>query len=617
MAVRKKFQTAEKSSKHIGEVGEVRRSQLVTTYGIGSMLAAGEQSYVVSGLDSWPQPQPDEPFLREFRLETRLRAPRGFRLPPDGENGDGVRARLFPEWYSCPGVDPKTGQGCENNLRERKNFAPPAGKNTCSACSEPLTPSRFVVACENGHLDDFPYWRWVHAGADCPDSPKSRLRLSTTGRTSALRSILIGCSCGESASMEGAMGRQAMQAIRYRCRGRRPWLGRDAAEQGCDRPARVLQRGSSSVWLPVIASALSIPPFSQTLYAALLPHYEWFKDTSDDEKAFAAKRIRTVEPRLLRYTSEEIIEAAKAYADFEAGHAADPSTLSGFEAADVLREQEFEQLSRPSTPDPDDLDQIFECVPPEGNDQAAPPSGIEQVMLVNRLREVRVLKSFTRIEALSPAEDRSREAKLSLQELPWLPGFEVSGEGVFLRLNDDRLRAWAEQTAPGSRARRIRDRHQELLTRRTPPGKDAPKSQVTARFVLVHTLAHALINEWSLEAGYPASSMRERLFVSDTTAGLLIYTATSDAAGSLGGLVELGQLRNIRRTFDALLERQRWCSADPLCMEADAAGADSLNLAACHSCLLLPEVSCENGNSFLDRAMVVGGGTEEVPAYFA
>ncbi len=617
MAVRRKFQTAEKSSRPIGEVGEVRRSQLVTTYGIGSMLAAGEQSYVVSGLDSWPPPQPDEAFLREFRLETRLRAPQGFRLPPDGENGDGVRTRLFPEWYSCPGVDPKTGQGCENNLRVRRDFSPPAGKNTCSACGDSLTPSRFVVACENGHLDDFPYWRWVHAGGHCPDSPKSRLSLTTTGRTSALRSVLISCSCGESASMEGAMGRQAMAAIRYTCRGRRPWLGKDAGEQGCDRPARVLQRGSSSAWLPVIASALSIPPFSQTLYAALLPHYDWFKDASDAEKAFAAKQIRKVESKLERYTPEEIIEAAKAYADFEAGHADDPSALSGFEAADVLREQEFEQLSRPSTPDPRDLEQMFECVHPDGHEQVTPPLGIEQVMLVNRLREVRVLKSFTRIEALSPAEDRSREAKLSQQELPWLPGFEVSGEGVFLRLNNELLQSWTEQTAPTSRAGRIRERHQDLLNRRTPPGKDAPQSQVSARFVVVHTLAHALINEWSLEAGYPASSMRERLFVSGTMAGLLIYTATSDAAGSLGGLVELGQLRNITRTFDALLERQRWCSADPLCMEADAAGADSLNLAACHSCLLLPEVSCENGNSFLDRAMLVGGGSEAVPAYFA
>jgi hypothetical protein len=138
---------------------------------------------------------------------------------------------------------------------------------------------------------------------------------------------------------------------------------------------------------------------------------------------------------------------------------------------------------------------------------------------------------------------------------------------------------------------------------------DIPESPVIPRMILLHTLAHALINEWSLDAGYPGSALRERLYVSsgaEGMAGILIYTATSDSAGSLGGLVAQGEPNRLRQTFASALERVSWCSADPLCMESEASGTDSLNLAACHACILLPEVSCELGNSFLDRAMLTG-----------
>jgi hypothetical protein len=88
--------------------------------------------------------------------------------------------------------------------------------------------------------------------------------------------------------------------------------------------------------------------------------------------------------------------------------------------------------------------------------------------------------------------------------------------------------------------------------------------------------------------------------------GMLIYTSSSDAEGTLGGLVRQGR----PRFFDELLERTinkaKWCSSDPICIELDSQGPDGCNLAACHSCALLAETSCEEANKLLDRAMVVG-----------
>jgi hypothetical protein len=196
--------------------------------------------------------------------------------------------------------------------------------------------------------------------------------------------------------------------------------------------------------------------------------------------------------------------------------------------------------------------------------------------------------------------------------LDWLPAIEVLGEGIFLHLNRERLEEWEQREPVKQRAARV---NANYVARATAFGT-APDRVITPRLLLIHTLAHILINEWSLECGYPAASLRERLYVSQPgdhhqMEGVLIYTATTDSAGSLGGVVAQARPGRLGATIAQAVRRASWCSADPLCVEADAAGVDSLNLAACHACLLLPEVSCEEANVILDRALIVG--TPESP----
>ncbi|RFU42345.1 DUF1998 domain-containing protein [Actinomadura logoneensis] len=592
-------------------LGSVRRSQLLTTYGVGSLVAIGDQSYLVSGLDTWKVGR--RPDLREFRLQTRLGLKTGFFLPPasDPPAGDGVKVRRFPDIYTCPGRDAMSGEGCDYNLRKFREFGSEAASE-CTDCGGALTPSRFVVACDRGHLDDFPYLAWAHRRPLRADErPGHRLSFHTTGRTAALRSIVIRCSCGEEASMEGAFGRGAMESIRYKCFGQRPWLG-VGAEEGCGSTPRTLQRGSSAAWFPIVRSALSIPPFSEQLYDQVLDQdrYELWKGEPDDVIARQAQKAGLVDEQ---YTAAEIIKAVRDYEAYEAGERPDPSVITGFEPADVLREEEYKQLLRESRT------QHFESVRPTASDATLPP-GISDTMLVTRLREVRVLQAFTRVDPPMDGDPPERLASLSRDAVGWLPAIEVVGEGVFLSLSQERLRSWEQAGSsggPADRAGQIRDHHQMQLDERArQAGRTAPRSRVDARLVLVHTLAHALINEWSLDAGYPAAALRERLYVSDTMAGLLIYTATSDSAGSLGGLVGQGELHRLRHTLASALRRISWCSADPLCMESEASGADSLNLAACHACMLLPETSCELANSYLDRALLIGTPDGRTKGYF-
>jgi hypothetical protein len=589
--------------------GAVRRTQMITTYGVGSMVALGDRSFIVSGLDTWNAARAER--IYEPNLQRWLGV-HEFRLPPAASPpaGDGVRIRLFPEWYSC---------GTCRDLQPFGRFGSPAGKSVCGACGSALTPSRFVVACANGHLDDFPYFDWVHKRTTPSDdtAQKHRLTLHSTGGSASLRSIVIKCSCGNSASMEGAFGKAAMPSIGVKCSRRRPWLGRYSEEKVCDEPPRTLQRGSSAAWFPVQRSSLSIPPWSQGLQRLLNKHMEKLAKYEENEAA----RLAVI---------ETFIEGTGFNVDQVLGALEERKKLAGEEPEDEdvkldassrLRHKEYEQLFNGTSEVTRDDD--FECEAAPADPSAPTPEGLNKVMLVKRLREVRALQSFTRIEMPAPAAT-VRRAKLSLEELDWLPAIEVSGEGVFLSLNRDRLHEWENTPGPRNRAGRISDNHSaQLLKRAQIAGRNPTREDVTspidARFVLLHTLAHALINEWSLDSGYPAAALRERIYGSPGPkgmAGVLIYTATSDSAGSLGGVVGQGEPRHLRDSLASALNRVSWCSQDPPCMETEAGGTDSLNLAACYACVLLPETSCETNNTFLDRALLIGTPDNPEIGYF-
>lgn len=226
---------------------------------------------------------------------------------------------------------------------------------------------------------------------------------------------------------------------------------------------------------------------------------------------------------------------------------------------------------------------------------------------------MRALAGFSRIFAPHGGDgEQANIVSIYEEEIGWLPGIEVKGEGLFIRLEDTAVNTWAETICVKERVALLADRDKK----RHEVWGIAPERDITARFLLVHVLAHALINQLALDAGYPAASLRERLFVDDGHCGLLVYTATTDSAGSLGGLVSRGLGDSFETLLRDALSRFSWCSSDPVCIESRAAGVDSLNLAACHSCALLPETSCEEMNSFLDRALLVGTPEETGTGFF-
>lgn len=552
--------------------GGVRRSQLITTYGVGAVVALKEGSFMIAGLDNWNVGNPD---IHEPRLEHQLGV-HGFVLPPATENGNDIPVVRFPIIYSCP--------VCKR-LERHKFFCGPFD-NMCGVCDVALVASRFVVVCENGHIDDFPYFEWVHKGTAQSGDEQHTLSIENTGTSAALQDIVIRCSCGKASTMKGAFSKDALKFVK-KCSGNRPWLG---DKQDCSLTPRTLQRGASNVYFSVSPSALSIPPWSEGAFKVINKHWSVLRHIPDAALSGTISGMNLAKGTA--YNNNDLVLAVQQRKAREAGE--DMPVDAG-----SLRDEEYQALVMGKAET--SREQDFVCVPAQQVD-AAVAEWFDKVMLVKRLREIRVLEKFTRLSPPSPEDVPERRAPLSKEPLDWLPAIEVLGEGVFLRLEEERLKAWEARSDVKTRAERINDNYAERFTRF---GK-APDKVISPRFLLIHTLAHMLINQWSLDAGYPAASLRERLYVSDKMCGLLIYTATTDAAGSLGGVVAQADADRLSEALKEAVERTSWCSADPLCIEADAAGVDSLNLAACHACILLPETSCEQSNTLLDRGLLIG-----------
>jgi hypothetical protein len=465
----------------------------------------------------------------------------------------------------------------------------------CNKCERPLVPSRFVTACDAGHVEDFPYSRWVHEGSQ--GDGEHHLELTASGKSAALRDIRISCSCGAKRTLEGAFDRRDLSHI-ARCSGRRPWLG---DQEECGAGLRTLQRGASNVWFSSVRSALSIPPWSDGVFQLLERH--WLMLRTVDDEAMLRNFLKGMGASLTAHGHDinEIVRAVFARQAEEKGDADGATNLRRDEYGALLagraeRDQD-QQFVAASGPAPPGLDGYF-----------------DRTAVVSRLREVRVLVGFTRLHP-PPGEETETAtslAPLGKGESTWRPAIEVKGEGLFLRWDEQRLAAWEADPRIRRRVAELDERDRRLAEQRTAKNRRL----ITPRLVLIHTFAHVLIDQMSLDAGYPSASLRERLYVDEDMRGLLIYTATTDSGGSLGGVVAQGVPERLTGLIREGVKRAAWCSADPVCIEATATGADGLNMAACHACALLPEVSCEERNKLLDRALLIGTPEEPSLGYF-
>ncbi|WP_186759804.1 DUF1998 domain-containing protein [Arthrobacter alpinus] len=552
-----------------------RRSQLVSTFGVGSLFPAENNSFMITSIDQWDRK--DMAPALEPRLARSLHVKQLFQ-PPTGDRST-VPVIRFPQVLSCPAC---------RRLGSMTELKASYQEVLCGLCKDkaPLTPSRFVVACEDGHLDDFPYAFWVH-GTYPQDRDDHQLVLQAEGRTSSLADMVVICSCGQRRSMADAFNPSALRELH--CTGRRLWLGKAYRQTGCSQPPRTVQRGASNVWFPAIASAISIPPYSEFLAKMVAHRSNTLSQPEALEPASTWVLEAVVKELDGRFSVEDLREEIR-----RQFHGDVQEEITD----EVLRGQEYQALvaGQRESPDTDFVSEIMDV--PKKYD-----TWISGVRKVTRLREVRALYGFTR---LKPRTEDSPDVKLAeLSPLDnhqnWLPAIETLGEGLFISLDRDKIDAWAASDFVVGRMKTLQRNANKAAKQRK-----QQSSKVDIVRVLLHTLSHVMIDQLSLDAGYPASSIRERLYVQNGIAGILLYTASSDSAGSLGGIAAQAHADRLASALAEGLDRHSWCSADPVCIESTGAGTDARNLAACHCCVLVPESSCELFNSHLDRGLLVG-----------
>ena len=602
-------------------VGELRPSQILTTFGIGSIVDLPHISVMVMGLEDWPNSDYRE--ITEERLLASVRSTlRGqvnaLRSPPIVPDTDrlnpfeeqsyiGVPVAPFPRWMLCPRPGCRRLAPLSSNQFKLKPdpYRPDRVRYVHENCRYPgklptAVPARFVVACKNGHLDDFPWVNFVHGGP--PDHPY-KLQLLEMGASGEAADIYVRCeTCDKSRPMSDAF--KLHNSDLPACRARRPHL-RDFEDGGCkdeeNQPIRVraLLQGASNAWFPVMLSALSVPQSSNLLKQLVTDHWSDLYDL-EGEADIAKMRRRNLLRDFSGVSDAELwaaIQEKQAEGETATGSDVDdlktPEWLVFIDPAHAQRTRDFRLREVRS---PRRFAKYF-----------------EKVVLAERLREVRALVGFTRIESPgdyeNPAEfPEAQRMKIARGNPSWVPANEIRGEGIFFQFSETEIQNWLG---------RVQRLHVEFFNAhkqwRKDRGLQPPEDFYPGlRYVLLHSFAHALIRQLSLECGYTAASLRERIYSRNPgtarpeMAGVLIYTAAPDSEGTLGGLVSLGEPGILERHLNQAMDCMRLCSSDPLCAEHHPGKeGTSLHGASCHACLFAPETSCERGNKYLDRTVLV------------
>ena len=594
-------------------VGELRPSQLLHTYGVGSVADLPNLSVMVMGLDHWNLE--NTKILTEDRLLAATKRRLGqqvqtLRTPPYvPETTDvygpwarvGVPVTLFPRWLRCSDGRCNRLAPANSGLFELlpHTYSPEKIRyvHSCrgSGGSRPTAvPARFLIACAEGHLDDFPWSYFVHRGTE--PVGEHTLKLQERGTTGEAANIFVTCSCESSRTMAEAIGMRGESELPG-CRGRHPHLG---IFQGCGQTVRTLALGATNSWFAAQLSVFSLPKAEEPLEQAVRDNWQMLSLLAlvPADAALMLLPTQVCWPQLEAFGADEVWKAIR-------GEAARKSSQQSGIAEDTdeldLATPEWEAFTQRTRSSLPDFTTKPEPVPQDAR------SWLQQVVLVQRLREVAALTGFTRIDAPEwrpqDEDEADRLAPLAVEAPTWVPCAELRGEGVFLRFDEKRIAAWERLPEVRARENDLRVAYAQWCANRS-----VDPQWPGARYVLLHSFSHMLIREFALECGYGASGIGERIYArsgDNPMAGVLLYTAAPDSEGTLGGLVTLGQQARLGPLVSQALEAARLCSSDPLCAEHDPTVHSRLHGAACHACLFAAETSCEKGNHFLDRSMLV------------
>ena len=610
----------------------VRASQAVLQYGVGAMVDFRDRTLMTAAPEYWGG---SVSHIRDERLEKILHVDY-FGKPGDKDDvkfAEGISYVRFPEWYFCPSCrrfkpigewvteyrakSPKKAEEDPHMIQTMK----------CPKCFQELVVARIITACQEGHIDDFPWVKWVHCqNFGGPKEICSRPELTITISSSAsegLEGLTLKClNCGAAASLRGAFDPGKFEELdkktdfryNFRCAGKHPWKHKTESCKSTEYP-KVLQRGSSSVYFPVTESSLVIPPYSSIVTnkideSAAYAEYKAVIASYLSTPGITAETIELLHNSQTQVYAQRIAQETAIPFDKVVGvlkrKNAAPDDGEYSTASVKYRAEEYEAITGETVIEAEDYGEFYR----EGVDISAYNLPfLKSISLIHKVREVQALVGFTRLKPVDSTDAPGSQAVVVPVKEPdtkWYPAYDVRGEGIFIEFDSSSINNWrSENQFLAERVALLNDNYKKSFI-----GENHPR-EITGKFLLLHTISHLLIKQLSFECGYGIASLKERIYCSEAAdgkemAGILIYTACGDSEGTLGGLVRQGRSDTFPSIFNKAIENARTCSNDPVCSLSQGQGRDSLNLAACYSCTLIPETSCEEFNCFLDRGVVVG-----------
>lgn len=630
----------------------IRSGQLLSPFGIGQIINfPGELSLMVCGLDLWDDKIAQrkisggidsidevaltikEPRLQKFLGVDYFRKPFPYKIKGLNNKHLEIPGVRFPSWHYCTNM--KCGRMTEVELTlSDKNVK-------CSSCHSKMIPVRFVAACQEGHIQDVPFKEWVHNGPVPHDGEDHQLTYNTGSGSGDLGSIYIKCSCGLVKSLAGIMNVRKRENLIFDsalarigldkddnqefsetnkndnnpsgqyCKGHQPWLGQEGINnaQACKAHLQVLIRGGSNIHYSNIISALYLPNISEGAEEYIVKAINEFDggieklrqyQKQDNGNILLGVVLENTTVVKNKFISKEalvtgiLLELNKINIETEINNELD------------LRQEEYQYILKGRNSENSDF-KALKKVFTNYNENKLLEANFECVVLIEKLKETRVFTGFSRI--IPDKSDRIKKMQqLSKEQIDWLPGYEVYGEGVFLKFRDDKIDQWQKKN--GSYFNSLIERYHLAMQKRK---SDYERRDLNASFIMMHSFAHLLIKRLCFNCGYGSSSLRERIYFNSNPEnrmnGILIYTSSGDSEGSLGGLVRQGKEQFMGKLIKDSIEDAKWCSADPVCSDigqSSGQGPDNINGSACHNCCIVPETSCEEFNMLLDRAVLVG-----------
>ena len=576
----------------------VRLSHLLRHSSVGAVVRGPKYLMTIKDTREWRQPDGNPsgrviPYVEQVKsslsITQDLREPPIARIDQNRIDGAWIPALRFPFWTKCPNChllyyQPwKSDDGADEVPRCRQ----------CKKRSE-LEQVPWVMIHEDGHMADIPWHYLTHGSQTQCREDKFHPYLAMVSGSGQER-VLRCTRCG----VRNVFNDRAR--LGFGQTWRQPWL-REPPEEGSDGLGEIVEINDVRIHSSVTLTALVIPPESRIAKGSVVDRL--YSSTDKRKKLESARSglrrkqvIREI-VRELHCTEEDIEEALskidKGYPLY--GEAITPGKLLV---------KEYQALIEPIHDVQEDEDFVTNHRTDEWRNLAIDLSqdsraqrvldAIDNVVEVKRLKAIIVMLGFQRTGGAIVRPD-------IVGESDWLPALELYGEGVFFSIRESVMQQWEKQADTVKRA--------EIFAKRYEASgyEFKPDIVVDPRFLLLHTFSHLLIREMETEAGYPAASLKERIYSSRSgkqpMAGVLIYVAVPDVVGSLGGLGDLSEPSRLMKLITRVLERAQWCSLDPVCSTHEGQGPSQLNRSACHACALVPETACSYGNMLLDRLFI-------------